>query len=343
MLTHYLFHFSEGLDATSMCIETPILNLAKRVDHWTWDPNEERKRQERWQQEQERLLQEKYRREQEKLKMEWEKAQKEVEEEERRHHEEEKRILEETMTPLTSRSASGGLASPVSSPPPQQNSIVLLLSDLDRQQGPQESHTDEDHTDTHNGVQHTDSLGLHSPAQTEVNAPAQQNGNAPSPLEHSESATPQLQFIQDASWKSSPSDRKLQSDEWKKTASLDRNISPAQNHTAGMRRSGSYENVLGTHSCTPSPTSPDNQPPSPSRSVSGKKLCSSCAQPLGKGAAMIIETLGLYFHIQCFKCGVCKGLLGDTSTGTDVRIRNGLLNCQECYIKSRAAGQPTML
>lgn len=37
------------------------------------------------------------------------------------------------------------------------------------------------------------------------------------------------------------------------------------------------------------------------RSVSGKKLCSSCGQPLGKGAAMIIETLSLYFHIQCFK------------------------------------------
>ncbi len=37
------------------------------------------------------------------------------------------------------------------------------------------------------------------------------------------------------------------------------------------------------------------------RSVSGKKLCTSCAHPLGKGAAMIIESLGLYFHIQCFK------------------------------------------
>lgn len=37
------------------------------------------------------------------------------------------------------------------------------------------------------------------------------------------------------------------------------------------------------------------------RSISGKKLCSSCGLPLGKGAAMIIETLNLYFHIQCFK------------------------------------------
>uniref|UniRef100_A0A8K9XIH7 LIM and calponin homology domains 1 n=1 Tax=Oncorhynchus mykiss TaxID=8022 RepID=A0A8K9XIH7_ONCMY len=73
----------------------------------------------------------------------------------------------------------------------------------------------------------------------------------------------------------------------------------------------------------------------PCRSVSGKKLCSSCGHPLGKGAAMIIETLSLYFHIQCFKCGVCKGQLGDTTTGTDVRIRNGLLNCHQCYIRSR--------
>lgn len=39
------------------------------------------------------------------------------------------------------------------------------------------------------------------------------------------------------------------------------------------------------------------------RSVSGKKLCSSCGHPLGKGAAMIIETLSLYFHIHCFKVG----------------------------------------
>lgn len=34
-----------------------MLNLAKRVNHWVWDPDEERKRVERWQQEQERLLQ----------------------------------------------------------------------------------------------------------------------------------------------------------------------------------------------------------------------------------------------------------------------------------------------
>ncbi|XP_060236686.1 LIM and calponin homology domains-containing protein 1 isoform X21 [Meriones unguiculatus] len=79
------------------------------------------------------------------------------------------------------------------------------------------------------------------------------------------------------------------------------------------------------------------------KSVSGKKLCSSCGFALGKGAAMIIETLNLYFHIQCFRCGICKGQLGDAVSGTDVRIRNGLLNCTECYMRSRSAGQPTTL
>lgn len=119
---------------------------------------------------------------------------------------------------------------------------------------------------------------------------------------------------------------------------------------SGERRSGPLDNNRSCSSskppappAAPAPPAPDTLPPAPNRSVSGKKLCSSCGQPLGKGAAMIIETLSLYFHIHCFKCGMCKGQLGDTTTGTDVRIRNGLLNCHQCYIRSRSAGQPTML
>lgn len=37
--------------------QLPPLNVTGRVDRWVWDPEEERKRQERWQREQERLLQ----------------------------------------------------------------------------------------------------------------------------------------------------------------------------------------------------------------------------------------------------------------------------------------------
>lgn len=43
--------------------------------------------------------------------------------------------------------------------------------------------------------------------------------------------------------------------------------------------------------------------------------------------------LSLFLHWQC---GVCKGQLGDAASGTDVRIRNGLLNCNDCYIRSRS-------
>uniref|UniRef100_A0A1A8A727 LIM and calponin homology domains 1a n=1 Tax=Nothobranchius furzeri TaxID=105023 RepID=A0A1A8A727_NOTFU len=48
---------TENVEESSVSIETPMLNLAKRVNHWVWDPNEERKRLEMWQQEHEHLLQ----------------------------------------------------------------------------------------------------------------------------------------------------------------------------------------------------------------------------------------------------------------------------------------------
>ncbi|XP_057186775.1 LIM and calponin homology domains-containing protein 1a isoform X7 [Triplophysa rosa] len=325
--TSYSQSLTEMIDYSSECIETPMLNLTKRVNHWTWDPNEERKRQERWQQEQERLLQEKYQREQEKLKEEWERAQREVEEEERRHHEEERRILEETLTPRASDLCSKSVTQDPSLSQPSHDTIVLSLADWERKQEMMEKQAQMNQSN-----ELTDRTD-------QVSTPVQQNGQKTEPQE-SQTATPQLQFIQDSSWSCKSKSRQ---EDLKKTASLDRNQSPPQSQSSGMRRTGSCENVLGTHpSKSPSP-SQDTSPPSPSRSISGKKLCSSCTHPLGKGAAMIIESLGLYFHIQCFKCGICKGLLGDTSAGTDVRIRNGLLNCHECYIKSRDAGQPTTL
>uniref|UniRef100_A0A672ZSJ6 LIM and calponin homology domains 1a n=1 Tax=Sphaeramia orbicularis TaxID=375764 RepID=A0A672ZSJ6_9TELE len=284
---------TEGLEESGFTIETPMLNLAKRVNHWVWDPNEERKRLERWQQEQERLLQEQYQKEQEKLKKEWERAQLEVEEEERKHNEEERRILEETVTPLNP----SGLLS-------QQS------GQADMTPSPEEN----------NKSEKSNNLLLHNG----------QNLITPSEGQHAS----KLHFFQDSACDKEASKKQ----ELWKTASLDRNPQqPNQPHT--VKRSGSHDAVTSTQQCSPS--SP--QPPSPSRCVSGKRLCSGCSQPLGKGAAMIIDTLGLFFHMQCFKCGVCQGQLGDATSGTDVRIRNGLLSCHECYIASRGRGQPTTL
>ncbi|KAE8626054.1 hypothetical protein XENTR_v10006487 [Xenopus tropicalis] len=78
------------------------------------------------------------------------------------------------------------------------------------------------------------------------------------------------------------------------------------------------------------------------KSVSGKKLCSYCNNSLGKGAAMIIESLGLCFHLHCFKCVACETDLGGSESGAEVRIRNSELYCNSCYIKFKM-GQPTSM
>ncbi|KAM6177785.1 LIM domain only protein 7 [Rhynchocyon petersi] len=99
----------------------------------------------------------------------------------------------------------------------------------------------------------------------------------------------------------------------------------------------------------PSPT-PRSHSPSASqsgsqlrnRSVSGKRVCSYCNNILGKGAAMIIESLGLCYHLHCFKCVACKCDLGGSSSGAEVRIRNNQLYCNDCYLRFKS-GQPTAM
>lgn len=70
--------------------------------------------------------------------------------------------------------------------------------------------------------------------------------------------------------------------------------------------------------------------------VSGRQLCSNCNQELGFGAAMVIESLGLYYHVQCFRCCVCHSTLGNGSQGADVRVRVNKLHCRNCYSNDEA-------
>uniref|UniRef100_A0A7E4ZQN1 LIM zinc-binding domain-containing protein n=1 Tax=Panagrellus redivivus TaxID=6233 RepID=A0A7E4ZQN1_PANRE len=65
--------------------------------------------------------------------------------------------------------------------------------------------------------------------------------------------------------------------------------------------------------------------------VSGKLRCAHCGMELGRGSAMIIEALGLFYHINCFRCHVCDKSLGSGTHTTDVRVRDGKLHCEKCY------------
>nr|XP_034836007.1 LIM domain only protein 7 isoform X3 [Maniola hyperantus] len=66
-------------------------------------------------------------------------------------------------------------------------------------------------------------------------------------------------------------------------------------------------------------------------SVSGRRKCSHCGEELGRGAAMIIESLSLCYHVWCFTCAVCGCALGDGRAGADVRVRARRLHCHHCY------------
>ncbi|XP_058402949.1 LIM and calponin homology domains-containing protein 1 isoform X6 [Diceros bicornis minor] len=313
--------FSQSVDSPGS-EKSPLTTPFK---FWAWDPEEERKRQEKWQQEQERLLQERYQKEQDKLKEEWEKAQKEVEEEERRYYEEERKIIEDTVVPFTvsSNSADQSASSSMTEGSGTVNKMDLENCREEEQETRQKKPFQEDNNDlllktresdpleekdslTQGALTHSEnpgSKGIHQDDQLDAEAGAPPCGMNPQQAQD----PPQNQQVSNSSMH-------ILEDVKPKTLPLDKSI----NHQI-------------------------ESPSERRKSISGKKLCSSCGLPLGKGAAMIIETLNLYFHIQCFRCGICKGQLGDAVSGTDVRIRNGLLNCNDCYMRSRSAGQPTTL
>ncbi|XP_071412672.1 LIM and calponin homology domains-containing protein 1 [Pithys albifrons albifrons] len=343
---------------------------SNRFNFWSWDPEEERKRQERWQHEQERLLQEKYQKEQDKLKEEWEKAQREVEEEERRYYEEERKIIEDTVVPFIVSSNSAELLSSSSSATEGNKTANSADSNSSPEGGKQkevarqkkllwEQDSMPSLKSKENELWQEKRSGnkVHSgyPEMGILKGGSEQEHQM-SVMEHSSPARLNLPLTQETEILQQSRSCLCEDISWnqqlltKQSPHRSEGIweRPFLGQTAGqqlssageVRRAGYHENFRSGPS---SPCSPAALSQSPNRSVSGKKLCSTCGLPLGKGAAMIIETLGLYFHIQCFRCGICKGQLGDAASGTDVRIRNGLLNCNDCYIRSRTAGQPTTL
>nr|XP_056717844.1 LIM domain only protein 7 [Euleptes europaea] len=124
-------------------------------------------------------------------------------------------------------------------------------------------------------------------------------------------------------------------------------LSSLPSSSAGSMKASSLPHIVPS---APSPVPHAQSPTSPShpgtqqrnRSVSGKRVCSYCKNVLGKGAAMIIESLGLCYHLHCFKCVACECDLGGSQTGTEVRIRNNELFCNDCYLRFKT-GQPTIM
>ncbi|KAE8629463.1 hypothetical protein XENTR_v10000492 [Xenopus tropicalis] len=305
----------------------PSLNSPNRF--CTWDPEEERKRQEKWQQEQERLLQE-------------------------------RKIIEDTVVPLT-LSPNSNAQFNISER--NGNFIPALTEHVKRDQEnnnekllTESSRTIKNETHMHSNV--TQQLLLHTQEGSILGAKEKQIKGKTDKWEAEQSICimdrEELSNHVQSNECNTPTRLPLQAGCKQVTSSessLPGDLGSPKNPITEKDAIQNMSSIIPTRGTDfkedtmNSSQSSTSQCQSPNRSVSGKKLCSTCGLPLGKGAAMIIETLSLYFHIQCFKCGLCKGQLGDAITGTDVRIRNGLLNCNDCYMKSRskAAGHPTPL
>ncbi|XP_056107806.1 LIM domain only protein 7 isoform X2 [Rhinichthys klamathensis goyatoka] len=112
--------------------------------------------------------------------------------------------------------------------------------------------------------------------------------------------------------------------------------------SANLEASQSMSSLKQSWSSSATTPEPEPRAPQRNRSVSGRKICSFCSTPLGKGAAMIIESLGLCFHLNCFKCSDCRSDLGGSEAGAEVRIRNQQLYCNSCYVRLKT-GQPTAM
>ncbi|XP_005877547.1 PREDICTED: LIM and calponin homology domains-containing protein 1 [Myotis brandtii] len=269
---------------------------------------------------------ERYQKEQDKLKEEWEKAQKEVEEEERRYYEEERKIIEDTVVPFTISSSSADQLS-TSSSVTEGNGTVNKMDLENCHEEEQETRQKKPFQGGNNGLL----------PETRESGPLEEKGRLiQGALTDSENPVS----------KGTHQNDQLDTEAGAPHCGVNPQLAqgPSQNQQVSNPPVNTLEDVKPK--TLPLDNSINHQMESPSerrKSISGKKLCSSCGLPLGKGAAMIIETLNLYFHIQCFRCGICKGQLGDAMSGTDVRIRNGLLNCNDCYMRSRSAGQPTTL
>uniref|UniRef100_A0A8C9VN26 LIM domain 7 n=1 Tax=Scleropages formosus TaxID=113540 RepID=A0A8C9VN26_SCLFO len=297
-------------------------------------------RQEKWQKEQERLLQEKYKRDQEKLEEEWKRAQQEVAKED--SGSKEVRLPSPLYMVKSHKELGPGGEGTWSRDSQRKRSTPLSQAELERQQILQEMKKKTQLL--------TDSSWIRQRSTSVINKePVNLGGHIRrgESLDNLDSARPWRPLSwSSVSASSAPSYSRPHSS--LSTLSSASSLGYARSGAATLPSSystGSLRQSPWSQPPSASPTppgAPAEEPAPESRSVSGRKMCTLCDLPLGKGAAMIIESLGLCYHLSCFKCISCKSDLGGSESGAEVRIRNRQLYCNSCYIRIKS-GQPTSM
>ncbi|XP_034145666.1 LIM domain only protein 7b isoform X3 [Esox lucius] len=405
-------------------LQVPSLSTSSS---WSWDPEEERRRQQSWQEEQERQLQEKYRRDQERLDAEWQQAQKEAGLVGYSQAEVglSKGVMENGVAEVSDTACPAG-HQPIQSqpsPPAQVVSNQKKEVDWERREGPcveeVESLSEREETgdfwsgDSYAFTELSAADRLKSKSTSSLvsfhgdklkggtsEVPRMKLGQSMSPAEVERQQIlgemrKRTALLTDSSWirqraASTSREPVSRSSSMRRYESMDNLHNPAPSSSSSTtavlnpvrpysslgfsashrppssssRQSmagayGGYSSGTQKHSPTwsrPSCTSPtwpnlgvepltESQPSSqqrgsgpttPCRILSSRQACSVCGIPLGRGAAMVIQALGLCFHLACFQCADCRCHLGGYELRTQIRIRNTQPYCDPCYIRHKS-------
>uniref|UniRef100_A0AAX7SUI9 LIM domain 7a n=1 Tax=Astatotilapia calliptera TaxID=8154 RepID=A0AAX7SUI9_ASTCA len=349
-------------------IPVPVITPSSR---WSFDPEEERKRQEKWQKEQERLLQEKYKRDQEKLQEEWLKAQQAIS----------TSMVPKQLGSLEVNNHSNSSTGPHSPLSPVNQPTSLLWEEEERKRKEEQERQRQAEEKRKREEEERELLRLQEQRmrkerQEQEERKRREDERRLLEAEELQRREKERAFEQQQQWATSshgfpyPQPSLTYADRTKSKSSpqLDEEDRPQRKVTSSgaaekkdqqpasqaelerqqilneMKKKTSLltDNSWIRQRSPDTSTNKERDLPPMRRSVSGKKICTFCETPLGKGAAMIIESLGLCYHLGCFKCIDCKSDLGGSEAGAEVRIRNKQLYCNSCYMRVKT-GQPTSM
>ncbi|MED6244562.1 hypothetical protein ATANTOWER_016300 [Ataeniobius toweri] len=399
--------FEQGGSESAMPdIPVPAITPASS-SRWSWDPEEERKRQEKWQKEQERLLQEKYKRDQEKLQEEWLKAQQEIVTSV--GNQQQPGSLQVSSHSVSSHSPPSSLQQPTPALWEEEERQRKVEQECQRQAEERRKREEEEREllrlqeerkrremqeeeerkrremqQEEERKRREEELRMQRMREEELRIREEEHRRQEEEREEErrqqeaaeqqrrqkvfgqqrwaavsqdfDSTQSPLSFTDRVKSQSSPQldeDDKLQrGDAVTGSGASEKKSQQSLSHAELERQQILNEMKKKTALLTDSSwirqrtastvINRENDMPSMRRSVSGRKICTFCNTPLGKGAAMIIESLGLCYHLGCFKCIDCKSDLGGSEAGAEVRIRNKQLYCNPCYMRFKT-GQPTSM
>ncbi|XP_035855380.1 LIM domain only protein 7-like isoform X6 [Sander lucioperca] len=359
-----------------------VPSLSPSSSSWSWDREEDRRRQEKWQEEQERLLQKQYQRDQERLESEWQRAQQDAKGELCRKPGAKQNTFEMTNgveSPASTQLHVTGLKNKTREEQiPDRDKLKVAGSN------PQSNASGEQHDKISGQVWAEDSFGFAqlSPAHRakSLSTPAldgpykqtrgdERKGKGQSVCKAEkdrqqilEEMKKRTQLLTDNSWIRQRSSSFYKEPIYvgvpmKRFDSLDDLDTLRQTPLSTTTFSYPRPHSAAAGYCTPSRNSSsrystgsllsqrhafvDFSHHGSPRMVCGRRTCCVCERVLGSGAAMVIEALGLCFHLACFQCVGCHRHLGGTETGVQVRIRNRKPYCEPCYFQLKS-GAPSM-